>query len=60
MAETTLSHPDNREPVAFTQEELGWLPWLEPLPCRRVNREALGRTGRRIARQVPLFPSPRA
>jgi alkylhydroperoxidase domain protein len=24
---------DNRnEPVVFTQEELGWLPWLEPFP----------------------------
>lgn len=37
MAETMLSHPDNREPVAFTQEELGWLPWLEPLPADELT-----------------------
>jgi len=37
MTETTLSHPDNREPVAFTQDELGWLPWLEPLPADQLT-----------------------
>ena len=37
MTETTLSHPDNREPVAFTQEELGWLPWLEPFPAEQLT-----------------------
>jgi alkylhydroperoxidase domain protein len=37
MTETTLSHPDNREPTAFTQEELGWLPWLEPFPADRLT-----------------------
>lgn len=31
MTEKTLSYPDNQEPVVFTQEELGWQPWLEPL-----------------------------
>ncbi|KFG69553.1 alkylhydroperoxidase domain protein [Microvirga sp. BSC39] len=30
MPKITLSYPDNREPAAFTQGELGWLPWLEP------------------------------
>lgn len=30
MTDTIVTHPDNREPVAFTQEELGWLPWLSP------------------------------
>jgi len=28
----TITHPDIARPTAFTQEELGWLPWLEPLP----------------------------
>ena len=28
---TTISHPDNVPPTAFTQAELGWIPWLEPL-----------------------------
>jgi alkylhydroperoxidase domain protein len=37
MTETTLSHPENREPTAFTQEELGWLPWLEPFPADRLT-----------------------
>ncbi|UFN49304.1 alkylhydroperoxidase domain protein [Roseomonas sp. OT10] len=31
MAEQTITHPGNREPNAFTQEMLDWLPWLEPL-----------------------------
>jgi alkylhydroperoxidase domain protein len=31
MTETVITHPDNKEPVAFTQKELDWLPWLEPL-----------------------------
>ena len=30
MPDTILTHPDNHEPVAFTQDELGWLPWLAP------------------------------
>ncbi|WP_394554388.1 alkylhydroperoxidase domain protein [Agromyces sp. MMS24-JH15] len=25
-----LQHPDAVVPLAFTQDELGWLPWLEP------------------------------
>ncbi|HZH09015.1 MAG TPA: alkylhydroperoxidase domain protein [Microvirga sp.] len=37
MTEKTLSHPDNREPVAFTQDELGWLPWLEPLSADELT-----------------------
>jgi len=28
---TTLQHPANVPPVAFTQDELEWLPWLAPL-----------------------------
>ena len=34
---TTLTHPANVEPAAFTQEELGWLPWLEPFPADRLT-----------------------
>jgi alkylhydroperoxidase domain protein len=37
MTEKTLSHPDNREPTAFTQEELGWAPWLEPFPADQLT-----------------------
>ncbi|MDM0025368.1 alkylhydroperoxidase domain protein [Variovorax saccharolyticus] len=32
MSLRTLSHPDNVPPKAFTQAQLDWLPWLEPLP----------------------------
>ena len=31
MPDTVITHPENKEPTAFTQKELGWLPWLEPL-----------------------------
>jgi alkylhydroperoxidase domain protein len=30
--ESTLTHPHNTHPSAFTQAQLEWLPWLEPLP----------------------------
>ncbi|MDQ0071002.1 alkylhydroperoxidase domain protein [Variovorax boronicumulans] len=30
--ESTLTHPHNTHPTAFTQAQLEWLPWLEPLP----------------------------
>ena len=32
MTDSIIVHPGNNEPVAFTQAELGWLPWIEPLP----------------------------
>ncbi|MBB3021549.1 alkylhydroperoxidase domain protein [Microvirga lupini] len=37
MTETTLSHPGNREPTVFTQEQLGWVPWLEPFPADQLT-----------------------
>ncbi|GER16790.1 alkylhydroperoxidase domain protein [Variovorax boronicumulans] len=30
--ESTLTHPGNTHPRSFTQAQLEWLPWLEPLP----------------------------
>ena len=30
--ESTLTHPHNTHPTVFTQAQLEWLPWLEPLP----------------------------
>jgi alkylhydroperoxidase domain protein len=44
MPDTVITHPDNKEPTAFTQKELGWLPWLEPLAeadFTERHREAL-------------------
>ena len=32
MTFRTRSHSDNTPPNAFTQAELEWLPWLDPLP----------------------------
>ena len=31
MTDAVITHERNNEPTAFTQKELGWLPWLEPL-----------------------------
>ena len=31
MTDAVITHTDNKEPTAFTQKELDWLPWLEPL-----------------------------
>jgi len=31
MTDQTIAHPDNVPPTAFTQAELGWIPWLQPL-----------------------------
>ena len=32
MSDSVIVHADNKEPVAFTQDELNWLPWINPLP----------------------------
>lgn len=37
MTESTLTYPDNREPDVFTQDELGWQPWLEPYPADQLT-----------------------
>src|SRR4029079_18231811 len=37
MTEKTLSHPENREPTAFTQEELAWRPGLERFPAEELT-----------------------
>ncbi|MDM0087858.1 MULTISPECIES: alkylhydroperoxidase domain protein [unclassified Variovorax] len=37
MSTQTLSHPGNVPPSAFTQAQLEWLPWLEPLPQEELT-----------------------
>jgi alkylhydroperoxidase domain protein len=32
MTEHTTTYPDRPEPVTFTQAQLDWLPWVDPLP----------------------------
>ncbi|MBV9559445.1 MAG: alkylhydroperoxidase domain protein [Bradyrhizobium sp.] len=44
MTEAVLRHPENTEPNRFTQAQLDWLPWLEPLPEAELtgrHRQAL-------------------
>lgn len=33
----TIAHPHIARPTEFTQDELGWLPWLEPLPQEELT-----------------------
>ena len=37
MAEQVIRYPDLVPPNAFTQEELGWVPWLEPKPVEELT-----------------------
>jgi len=39
MTERVIRYPDNLEPNAFTQAEIGWVPWLEPLPIEELTEE---------------------
>src|SRR3984893_1906537 len=32
MSGSIVVHASTNQPVVFTQDELGWLPWLDPLP----------------------------
>jgi alkylhydroperoxidase domain protein len=44
MTDAIIQHPDNAEPNRFTQSQLDWLPWLEPLPEAELterHRQAL-------------------
>ncbi|TSD82865.1 alkylhydroperoxidase domain protein, partial [Mycobacterium sp. KBS0706] len=41
MTETVLTHPENQEPTVFTQDELNWLPWLEPYPADQLTERHL-------------------
>ncbi len=31
MSDTVLTYPDLERPAKFTQAQIGWVPWLEPL-----------------------------
>jgi alkylhydroperoxidase domain protein len=37
MSDVVISYPDRTPPNAFTQKQLGWLPWLEPLPAEKLT-----------------------
>jgi alkylhydroperoxidase domain protein len=37
MTDHVITHPDNGPPQVFTQEELDWLPWLEPVSAETLS-----------------------
>jgi alkylhydroperoxidase domain protein len=37
MNEKIITYPDQVPPNAFTQKQLSWLPWLEPLPAEELT-----------------------
>ncbi|WP_395681365.1 alkylhydroperoxidase domain protein [Inquilinus sp.] len=41
MTETAITHPEKHEPTVFTQDELNWLPWLEPYPIDQLTERHL-------------------
>jgi alkylhydroperoxidase domain protein len=41
MNDTVVVQDNKSEPVAFTQAELGWLPWLAPLPEAELTERHL-------------------
>jgi len=52
MTEHIISYPDRTPPTRFTQAELGWEPWLEPLAIDALDdrqRAALQNESFRIA-----------
>jgi alkylhydroperoxidase domain protein len=39
MADAVLDHPAVQSPPVFTQDEIGWLPWLKPLAFADLTPE---------------------
>jgi alkylhydroperoxidase domain protein len=37
MSEATLTYAHGDRPVVFTQDEIGWAPWLEPFPADKLT-----------------------
>src|SRR3984957_12850559 len=37
MTGSAKTYPDHQEPTVFTQAQLDWLPWLEPLPADQLT-----------------------
>jgi alkylhydroperoxidase domain protein len=37
MTDSIVVQNNENEPVVFTQAELGWLPWIEPMPEAELN-----------------------
>ena len=41
MTDTVLMPPEHTVPTAFTQAQLDWLPWLEPLAVEAMTARHL-------------------
>jgi alkylhydroperoxidase domain protein len=39
MTDQVIRYTDIERPNAFTQDELGWVPWLEPKPVEELTEE---------------------
>jgi alkylhydroperoxidase domain protein len=37
MNEATLTYAHGDRPIVFTQDEIGWAPWLEPFPADQLT-----------------------
>jgi alkylhydroperoxidase domain protein len=41
MADSVLTPPDHKAPVAFTRGQLEWLPWLEPVAAEAMTERQM-------------------
>jgi alkylhydroperoxidase domain protein len=55
MTETTLAATHENRPAVFTQDELGWLPWLEPLPLDKLTERHWAGLVDRSRAESPYF-----
>ncbi|GAA4479414.1 alkylhydroperoxidase domain protein [Microbacterium panaciterrae] len=55
MAEHVLRHPELTPPDVFTQEELGWVPWLEPKPVEELTEQDYAGLVERARSANPYF-----
>lgn len=54
-ADLVVSHPDLHRPDRFTQNGLGWVPWLEPLPAAEFEERHWNGLIDRARAQMPYF-----
>ena len=55
MTEHTVQHPDLERPERFTQDSLGWSPWLEPLPKSEFTERHWEAVVDRARADMPYF-----
>lgn len=55
MAELITEYPDLARPEAFTQESLGWVPWLEPVAESDLTSEQLDALIQPARAKMPYF-----